>query len=365
MNDKIKNIVVTIVLSVFFISFSLACFIRTPDEISSSERRKLAQLPAFTLSGILNGKDIEDFEDYTLDQFPLRDSFRSLKAFFLFNVMQQLDNNDIYIVGDSVSKLEYPLNESNIKYATDKFQYLYETYLKDQNPNVFYTIVPDKNYFLAEENGYPSLDYKKLVSLVKSGMSNMTYIDIFDCLTIDDYYRTDLHWRQEKLGTVAQRLANAMNKTLSATYETKQYSPFYGVYCGQSALTIEPDTLYYLTNDILENAKVFNHEKNTYEKIYTTEKLTGMDSYDVYLSGATPLLTIMNDNATTDKRLVIFRDSFGSSITPLLVEAYSQITVVDIRYVPSKMLGEYIDLVADDVLFLYSTSVLNNSRSLR
>ena len=68
---------------------------------------------------------------------------------------------------------------------------------------------------------------------------------------------------------------------------------------------------------------------------------------------------------TNDKELVVFRDSFGSSLIPLLVDEYSKITVIDIRYVQSNVLGQFVDFHGQDTLFLYSTVVLNNSMSLR
>ena len=50
--------------------------------VSYTERRKLAQAPALSGESLLDGTFFEDAEEYLLDQFPLRDSFRALKAFF-------------------------------------------------------------------------------------------------------------------------------------------------------------------------------------------------------------------------------------------------------------------------------------------
>ena len=56
---------------------------------------------------------------------------------------------------------------------------------------------------------------------------------------------------------------------------------------------------------------------------------------------------------------MIFRDSFGANIIPLLAEGYSSIYVVDIRYimpdVAAKVIGGF---DGRDVLFLYSATVL-------
>ena len=85
----------------------------------------------------------------------------------------------------------------------------------------------------------------------------------------------------------------------------------------------------------------------------------------MFLSGSLSLLTIKNPHARTGKKLVLFRDSFGSSIAPLLISGYAQIDLVDIRYIHPDHLGRYIDFDACDVLFLYSTLVLNHSDAIK
>ena len=63
-----------------------------------------------------------------------------------------------------------------------------------------------------------------------------------------------------------------------------------------------------------------------------------------------------------DKNLILFRDSYGSSLAPLLASGYRTITLVDLRYLSSDQLDQYIDFEDQDVLFLYR---LNNSLSMR
>ena len=65
------------------------------------------------------------------------------------------------------------------------------------------------------------------------------------------------------------------------------------------------------------------------------------------------------------KELIVFRDSYGSSLVPLLIEGYKKITVVDIRYVSSRILNNYIKFKDQDVLFMYSILTINNSFSIR
>lgn len=94
--------------------------------------------------------------------------------------------------------------------------------------------------------------------------------------------------------------------------------------------------------------------------IYAEEKLGGVDSYDVFLWGARSLIQIENPNCDNGKELVIFRDSFGSSLAPLLVSEYSKITILDLRYVRSDFVGRIVSFSDNcDVLFMYNSAIVN------
>ena len=151
----------------------------------------------------------------------------------------------------------------------------------------------------------------------------------------------------------------------SELIRTKVERPFYGVYYGQAALPMDPDQMYYLTNDILAGCTVFNFETGKTTGIYDMEKLTSRDLYDIYLSGAAALLEITNPAATAGRELVVFRDSFGSSLIPLLAKDYAKITIVDTRYIAPALLQQYLQFDNQDVLFLYSTLILNSSGTLK
>ena len=192
------------------------------------------------------------------------------------------------------------------------------------------------------------------------------YIDITELLDIEDYYKTDVHWRQEKIVDAAKKIGGAMGITLENQYNVKTVEDkFYGVYFGQSALDLQGEELHYLTNEILEQCTVYNYENDKTLGIYDLEKAAGNDPYEIYLSGPVSLMKIENPNARTEKELVVFRDSFGSSLIPLLAEGYQTITLVDIRYIQSEFLSNFVDFTNKDVLFLYSTVVLNNSETLK
>ena len=337
------------------------------DELSLSERRPLAQMPELSASSYLSGKFMSGYEDYATDQFPLREQFRTLKALMGLYVFGQKDNNGVYLADGFAAKLEYPLNEGSVAHAADRFRYLYETLMAGTDAKVYLSVIPDKNYFLAETNGYPALDYQALTDALRKQTEFAAYIDLFGTLTADDYYRTDSHWRQENLLTTADTLAAAMGVALPDNRYTEWTldRPYYGVYYGYAALPMEPDHLTYLTSDLLDACTVYNYETGKTGPIYDLAKGAGKDPYELFLSGSVSLLTIENPNADTDRELVIFRDSFGSSLAPLLVPGYAKVTLADIRYLPSSQMGKYLTFTDQDVLFLYSAPVLNNSETLK
>lgn len=364
MKNSVRNIVVTVTFCVFIAFFVVFCTIQffNPVETSESERRPLAQFPTdITWNGIIDKTVIDEFEDYTVDQFPFREFFRSLKANFQINVLHLKEYNGLAFQDDYIAKIEPEFTDELVDYSLGRLQFIYTKYLTDNGGKTIISLVPDKNYYLGRDHGYPSPDYKSLAEKFQAALPDAEYIDIFDCLELEDYYRTDTHWSQDKIAAVAEKLAAALgvSDSLSGNYTENRLEGFKGVYYGQSALHPKPDTLVYLTNEILNACTVFDYETGKTGSIYDLELFEGKDGYDVFLSGTRALLRIDNPNATTDKELVVFRDSFGSSLVPLLAEGYKSIYVVDIRYIVPDYLGQLIDFEGKDVLFIYSALVLN------
>lgn len=353
--------------------FALLCvcvWMKPEEEYSVSERRLLKQMPEFSVATVMNGRFMNTFEEYSLDQFPFRDIFRKLKALTLL----KCDNNGIYVVDNIVngeaskviSSMDYPLVESSLQYASKRFYNVYDLYLKDSDCQVYLSIIPDKNYFYAESNGYLAMDYEQLVDIMLCQTDYMTYIDIFPQLSGKDYYRTDIHWKQENITGVAHNILDGMGQDVKSQYKTMEVNTdFYGVYYGQAALPAESDTMKYLTNDVIEQFRVYDYQNDKEIPVYDKKKIEAEDPYEMYMGGPISLATIENPACDNGKHLIIFRDSFGSSIAPILAQGYSKTTLIDIRYILPNLLGEYVEFQDADVLFLYSTPVLNNSEILK
>lgn len=366
MGTKTKDKVVCLLTAAVFAAGFLLCLFWPKEEYSYMERRSLAPMPELSGKAVLGGRFMSGFEAYAVDAFPFRDAFRRVQALTAAGVFLKKDNHGVYSAGEGyLSAVEYPMDEASLRHAVQCFRHICERYLTEEN-RVYLSVIPDKNCFLAKESGHPALDYGELERQMAEGADFAEYIDISDLLEKSDYYKTDTHWRQEKITDVAERLADSMGAEISREWEARKASEaFYGVYYGQAALPVNPDTLQYLTNHVLEGCTVYDWQNGREIPVYDMERAAGRDPYEMFLSGSLSLLTIENPGAPKDRELVIFRDSFGSALAPLLAGGYSRITLVDIRYIQADRLGDFVDFSGCDVLFLYSTLVLNHSETLK
>ena len=356
-----KNKILTILFCIFIFGFMIINLIVKNEEISYSERRYLKELPTLNIQNIFNKEITNNLESYLTDHFILRDKFRTLKTIINLNILNKQDNNNLYYEDGYIFKIEYPLKENTIKSFSNKINKIYENYLS--NSKVYLSIIPDKNYY--SKNNKLKMDYDKLFIQVQNQINeNITYIDITKSLSLNDYYKTDIHWKQENLNNVVNTLSKSMNFEVMNDFKENYYEPFYGSYYGQLGLSVVPDKLTYLTNEIINNSKIKDYDSKT-ETIYEKESLGKMDSYDVFLSGASSLIEITNESSTTERELIIFRDSFSSSLTPLLLKSYKKITLIDLRYINSSLLSQYIKFNNKDILFLYNSTIINNSEMLK
>ena len=259
-----------------------------------------------------------------------------------------------------IFKSNYPTNNKSINNFQNHINKILEN---NKIKSAHLLVVPDKNYYI-EDSLFLNIDYDYIYDELKK--LDLELIDIRDIMELSDYYETDTHWKQEKLLKVIKELSSHLNfKYEEYKYNINTFDNFYGVYYGESAINRKPERITYLSNEIINNANVKYLENDKLTTVYNEANLKTFDSYEIYLDGASSFIEIINKDIKNKKELVIFRDSFGSSITPLLIPYYSKITIIDNRYINSVYYNELIDLDNKDVLFIYSTLIINNSYSLK
>ncbi len=361
-----KNLITVILFGVLLVSFSLAAVFGEKKKYTESERRALEAFPEVSAESIFSGEFSSEFEKYATDNFPLRDGFRGIKNFSELYLFGKQDTNGLYIKDGHISKLEYPESEKMTENAAEKITDIYDEYLSDKAKNIYLSVIPDKGRFLSA--GKLFLDYENFEEEFAEKIPFAKYIKISGLLSADDYYKTDSHWRQEKIVPVAEALLSGMGKNLTESFsEEVVKEDFYGVYAGQSAFYGIKDEIVIMKNETLKQSLVTSYDtgKPVKKAFYTMDRLESADPYEVYLSGADALLVIENPVAAGKGHLIIFRDSFASSLAPLIVSEYEKITLVDTRYIAPSQIVNFVDFNGADVLFLYSTSIINNSSMLK
>lgn len=362
MKKKTEYIYTVAVMAMLIFGLAFWAVLKPADDFSESERRPLEQLPELSVKTLLNGDFMENFEDYTNDQFPMRDAFRSVKALAQYYLFGLSDNNGLYFADGQIAKLDFPLDEESLSNAKDRFTELYKTYLEGKANKVVFSVVPDKGLYLGESNGYPVMDYEAMEKYFAENLSFAEYVSISGLLDKEDYYAADTHWQQQSITAPAEKLLEALQaRPFDNLGEAVATENFHGVYYGQSALPLKPEKIIYLRNEELDSMEVLNYETGKTKGVYDFEKLESKDPYEFYLSGSASILEVSNPNAEGDRHLIIFRDSFGSSIAPLLMRDYAKITLIDTRYIMPALIGNYVDFEGADVLMIYSSLVLNDS----
>ncbi len=253
-------------------------------------------------------------------------------------------------------------NEASVDKLAEKLVQIQEKFLTPNN-RTFVALIPDKTEFAPEDAG-PRLLSAPMLEQLRGKVGDAGIIDLSGTLELADYYKTDGHWRQENLQPVLDALGSAMDFSVNLEqFERCSLPDFQGALLTDIPNGQAPaEELVYLDSPAIQKAQVA-HFQNEWNQVYDTSK--DVVDYDVFLSGVDPVLTITCPEAQTDRELVIFRDSFGSSLAPLLCGTYRTITLVDLRYMASGMLPQYLEFTNQDVLFLYSAAVANRSGLLR
>lgn len=351
-----KNRIEIIIIMSLLIGFSL--FTALNDKtISYEERRYLAKFP-----NIKSKTFFDDLDKYLTDHFVFRNDFRKMKANISNNILLMKDMNGVFDIDGYIFEIDDRIDEKSVNNITNTINEIKDKYFKNQDAYMF--VIPRKNDYLANPN---PLDYKyqDIFKMIEDKLDIET-ISLYDELSLDSYYKTDIHFRQNKLDKVVDKIFDVTRFTQNEVdYKYNTFSPFYGALYSKAATNMKADELVYMTSDKLEGISVYDLEKNKQVPIYDVNELGKIDSYNVYVDGPSAYLEIINDNVDNGQELIIFRDSYTSSLLPLLMPSFEKIQVVDLRYYNKKLLDNLDFSDNAKVLFIYGLEVINNSYSIK
>jgi len=351
---KLPNLLITLLFCLALGAGLLGLVFVPAPEVLQSERRKPAPPPG--VGDLRDGSWMRDFESYLADKFPLRDKFRTLRAFTALYLLGLTDKDGLYLDRGYAGKFE-PLDETAAKRSAEMIAKLAANYPAQQ---VYYAIIPDKSIYARRR--FPGFDPARLREVTAPVLGGMTEIDLVPALSLESYYKTDLHWDQARLRPVVEALGETMGFAPRWDYTPRGLGPFHGVYAGQLALPLKPDEMTILDGLDVIAAQYLDPKAGDFVPgpVYDEGKVTGRDPYDVFLDGAQALITLENPESTTERELYLFRDSFGSSLAPLLAANYRRVTLIDLRYINARVLPEYVAFAPGaDVLFLAGWQMFN------
>ncbi len=273
------------------------------------------------------------------------------------------DENGMYAVQGQWFEAMPDLDEDSVLSFTNRLNAYISQSLTPEN-QVYYGAIPDKSWYVPD-SGWPTLDHSRLAEILRENIQGAAEIDLTPALSLEDYYQTDRHWRQERLQSVLDTLGDAMGFSVKLSDFTENtITPFHGSF--EKKLKNPPEEPFvYLTGGALDSVSISSYQYPELQEVYDLSKLESENTYDVFLGGISPIVTLTNPNAESQRELVIFGDSYSSSLAPLLCGEYRTVTIVDLRFIFSSLLPDLLTFTNQDVLFLYSDWILNNSAMLR
>lgn len=365
-NRKRRGRIESLIGKIFLLSLFLVLLVNiiAPDrEQSDQENRMLDTMPKLSLTGVLNGDFMEQWESYMSDQFAGRNLLRGLKVKLDRLGGSRMENG--VIIGkdgqlfEDIAVPDDELFKDNIN-AVRSFA--------DTYPDIPTTVmlIPDAACILSDS--LPAFatveDQSQMFSMVERGLGDsVSWVDAYSALnkhkTEKLYYKTDHHWTTQAAFYVFQEAAAGLGIEGDVSDDYVSYTvtdSFNGVLASKSGAGLdekEQIDIYVPTegdDDVIVN---YVDEAKKRTSLYDSSKLETRDKYGVFFGGNTSVMDIKT-MSTSRQRLLVVKDSFADCFIPFLTPYYREIVVVDPRYYSGTLEDIMETYRITDALILYS-----------
>ena len=326
---------------------------------SDSERRYMAEPPKLSAASLKNWAFDDAVETYLADQLPCRDALVGLNAYTVLLSGRQV-SEDIWVDRGGYL-VEAPVNVAPEQ--IDKRMKRIAALGEKTGLPVYVMAVPSTGYVrrgtLPRTLGGLYRDEDILQRIRRtSGIIPVPLEETFLKEGQGWYYRTDHHWTGRG-AYAAYRLFMTTAGHTPLDYDSFHHrtAPGYvGSTRSRSALWLAPPDA--LTVDEPTNAQVrvtFSDDKKVYDSLFFSDHLQKYDWYPLFLDGNHPVTVIENESAPADAPVLLMaKDSFGNTLTPLLVPSYRRIVLVDPRFYRGSVSDLCQKYEAQELLFCYS-----------
>lgn len=231
------------------------------------------------------------------------------------------------------------------------------------NINVYSMCIPTAAAFYLPANmkhGYANTidDIRNIRKSLIGVIDVPTYEELYDHTDEKIYSRTDHHWQSlgayyavnafSKVGEFDLPSLSEYKKIVKKNYVGTMY-----YFSGSEEVANAPeDFIYYKApNANKVHVRTFNTSfGDSYVDVLFNDNITDTSSYYMTFGGDECIKKI-STTANTNRTLVIFKDSFGNAIAPLLTSSFKTIYVCDTRYFDLNAISFVKQVKATDVLF--------------
>lgn len=358
MKDKV-NRSLAVVFIVYIFTFPILKLIFKDINFSYLENRVLQNKPKFNMQEFISGEYTKEFQKYIEDQFPMRNTFVSIRAYSeLF--MQRKENNDVYIGKDGY--LIQKFNKPDMELTNKNLNYINSF---SENFNIYFLLAPTaiKIY----ENKLPKFvvpyNEEEYINYIRKKLSKgINFIPLINTFIEKNdeyiYYKTDHHWTT--LGAYYAyvqfcEIYGIKALKLDEFNISKASDNFYGSLFSKGNFTfIKPDTIniFESKNKVKVNVNYVAEDKIT-NSLYEKKHLQSKDKYSVFLDNNHPIIEI-NTSTKNGKKLIILKDSYANCFIPFLINNFEEIHVLDLRFL-NISISQYAKANnINDVLFIYN-----------
>ena len=365
-NRRRKGQIESLIGKIFILSFFLILIVNLivpTKEKSEEENRMLEKKPKATVSSIISGDYMEQWEKYASDQFFGRNFWRKIKV-NADKIAGAKEENGVFIGknGQLLEDIAVP-DDEQLEANTNAVTNFAQTY---SNIPTTEMLVPDAACILSSR--LPAFatveDQRQMFGMVERNLGDaVNWVDTVSIMnkhkTEKLYYKTDHHWTTQGAFFVFKEAAPLFGIEGDVSDDYVSYTvtdSFNGVLASKSGVGLdekEKIDIYAPTDgddDVIVN--YVNETKKT-TSLYDSSKLETRDKYGVFLGGNTSVIDIKTVS-TSKKRLLVVKDSFADCFIPFLTPHYREIVVVDPRYYTGTM-KEIMDTYRiTDALILYS-----------
>ncbi|MGN0612324.1 MAG: DHHW family protein [Porcipelethomonas sp.] len=374
MMQRKQRIISAVVFIIVILLVPLIFIISKEKSFSESENRSLAKKPELSLSALFDKSYMSDMDSYLSDQFPGRMAWVKTKM-AIDRVTGREVINDIYL-GDNmlIEKLpepDYTEVNSSVQ-AVNQFAEHYKT-------KVSFLLAPTSAGIYTDRlpGCAPQLNQREFIEeTVKNLDDSISVIDIYDTMLSEKenyiYYRTDHHWTSYG-AYCAYRQASSQLGFSPVDYDKFDIehasSDFHGTFynkCFYNGVDEDIIDIYSYENGshVTEVKMNDGTAESVSDSIYFRDYLDGNDKYCVFL-GENRAYTNIRTDSLNKKKILVIKDSYANSFVPFLVNHYSEIAVVDLRYVKTS-LSEYVNPDDyDQTLFLYNASTFSTEKNIK